>query len=81
MAAKNMNDIAEIFRNMKFRKRLFGGVEERDVWRQLDELQKAYRSAYEAQATRYQALLAAHGIKVRGAHSKAAGQPENGEQA
>jgi len=62
VAAKNMDDIAEILSRMKFRKKLFGGVEEQDVWRQLDKLQKAYRSAYEAQAVRYETILAQHGI-------------------
>ena len=65
MAAKTMDDIAEMFRRLKFRKKLFGGVEEQDVWKKLDDIQKAYRSAYEAQAVRYETILAEHGIKLR----------------
>ena len=64
MTAKNMDDIAELFRKMKFRKKLFGGVDEQDVWRKLDDLQKAYRSAYEAQAIKYETILEEHGIKI-----------------
>ncbi len=65
MAAKTMEDIAEMFRRLKFRKKLFGGVEEQDVWKKLDDIQKAYRSAYEAQAVRYETILSEHGIKLR----------------
>ena len=66
MASKDMNDIAEMFRRMKFRRKLIGGVDEQDVWRQLDAVQRAYRSAYEAQAVRYETLLAEHGIRIPG---------------
>ena len=62
MSAKNMDDIAELIRKMKFRKKLFGGVDEQDVWRQIDVLQKAYRSAYEAQEIRCETILKEHGI-------------------
>ena len=57
MSAKNMDDIAELFKGMKFRKKLFGGVSEMDVWKKLEQLQKEYRSAYEIQQERYEARL------------------------
>lgn len=57
MAARNMDDIADLFRTLRFKKALFGGVKEKDVWKQLDKLQKEYRSAYEIQQERYDALL------------------------
>lgn len=57
MAARNMEDIAEVFKTMKFKKTLFGGVSEKDVWKKLDKLQKEYRSAYEIQRERYEARL------------------------
>lgn len=57
MAAKNMDDIAEIFKTMSFQKKLIGGVSEKSVWRQLDQLQKEYRSAYEIQQGIYENLL------------------------
>lgn len=57
MAAKSMEDIAELFKKLKFRKRLIGGVDEADVWKQLDLLQREYQSAYDAQEEYYQALL------------------------
>lgn len=57
MAARNMDDIAEFMKTMRFKKRLFGGVSEKDVWKQLDKLQAEYRSAYEKQQERYEVLL------------------------
>lgn len=57
MAAKNMDDIAEFFKTMRFQKKLIGGVSEKSVWKQLDKLQKEYRSAYEMQEERFKALL------------------------
>ena len=57
MAAKTMDEIAAYLKKMKFRRKLIGGVDESDVWRQLELLQKEYRSAFEAQEAWYQALL------------------------
>ena len=57
MAAKNMDDIAEFFKTTRFQKKLIGGVSEKSVWRQLDLLQKEYRSAYEIQQGIYENLL------------------------
>ncbi len=57
MAARNMDDIAEVFKSLRFRKSFLGGVNEKSVWKQLDKLQKEYRSAYEMQEERYKALL------------------------
>ena len=57
MSAKNMEDIAALFKDLHFRKKLIGGVDEADVWRQLDMLQKEYRAAYEAQEDRLGALI------------------------
>ncbi|MBQ7839739.1 MAG: hypothetical protein IJ390_04525 [Lachnospiraceae bacterium] len=57
MAAKGMDDIAALLKGIHFRKKLFGGVDEADVWKQLDMLQKEYRQAFEAQEEQYRALL------------------------
>lgn len=51
-----MQSIADRLKAMKFRKKLFG-VDEADVWRQLEGLQQEYQNAYDAQAAYYQALL------------------------
>lgn len=52
-----MQDIADALSAMKFRKKLIGGVDEADVWKQLETLQKTYQTVYDEQAAYYQALL------------------------
>ena len=52
-----MDDIAELFKNLQFRKQLIGGVSEMDVWKKLSKVQEEYRSAYEIQQERYEARL------------------------
>lgn len=57
MAAKSMDDIAALLKGLRFRKKLLGGVDERDVWKKLELLQKEYRLAFDAQQERSKALL------------------------
>lgn len=57
MTAKNMDEIAALLKELRFRKKIFGGVDERDVWKKLQLLQKEYRTAFEAQEERSKALL------------------------
>ena len=57
MAAKSMEEIADYMKTMRFHKKVFGGVDEADVWRQLEKLQKEYRSAFEAQKEQSVALI------------------------
>lgn len=54
---RTMQDIADALSAMKFRKKTFGGVEEADVWRKLESLQRLYQEVYDQQAAYYQALL------------------------
>ena len=39
-----MDHIAKLLEEMKFRKKVFGGVDESDVWRQLERLQQEYQT-------------------------------------
>lgn len=57
MTAKNMDEIATLLKGLRFQKKIFGGVDERDVWKKLQLLQKEYRAAFEAQEERSKALL------------------------
>ena len=52
-----MEEIAALLKELRFRKKIFGGVEERDVWKKLQLLQKEYRAAFEAQEERNKVLL------------------------
>ncbi len=57
MAAKTMEEIAAQIKKLRFRKKLVGGVDEADVWKQLEQLNRDYRSAFEAREAYCQALL------------------------
>ncbi len=59
---RTMQDIAQALAAMKFRKKAFGGVEEADVWKKLEDLQRLYQQVYDEQAAYYQALLDERGI-------------------
>ncbi len=54
---RTMQDVAQALSAMKFRKKTFGGVDESDVWKQLEALQRMYQQVYDEQAAYYQALL------------------------
>ena len=54
---RTMQDIADALSAMKFRKKMFGGVDEADVWKKLEALQQTYQLVYDEQAAYYQALL------------------------
>ena len=62
MTPDNMQEIAKLFEQLKFRKKLIGGVDERDVWRKLEALQKEYRKLYEAREAKFKTLLEVNGI-------------------
>ena len=48
------------FQTVKFRKSMFGGVDERDVWKKLNELNEMYEAALSAERARYDAMLKAY---------------------
>lgn len=54
---RTMKDVADELSAMKFRKKVFGGVDEADVWKKLESLQNTYQLVYDEQAAYYQALL------------------------
>ena len=45
-------------KQVKFRRRLFGGVDETQVWTKIRELNELYQQALVAERARYDALLA-----------------------
>lgn len=50
-------EIIEWLKSVKFRGKLFGGVDERNVWKKISELDALYTKALEAERVRYDALL------------------------
>lgn len=49
--------IAKWLQKVRFRKRFFGGVSERDVWKKIGELNAMYNAALGAERVRYDTLL------------------------
>ena len=56
--------IANWLREVKFRKKVFGGVDEADVWQKINALNDIYKEAWIAERARYDALLAERGKGV-----------------
>lgn len=52
--SRTMEDVARYIGGMKFKKRLFGGVDEADVWRQIEALHAEYEAVFLAQELRYE---------------------------
>ena len=50
--------IASWLRDVKFRRQIFGGVSERDVWTKISQLNEMYNQAILAERARCEALLA-----------------------
>ena len=53
-------EIIKWFQTVKFRRTMFGGVDENDVWKKLQELNQFYESAIRAERERYNILLIDH---------------------
>lgn len=51
--------LASWLRQVRFKKCLFGGVRESDVWKKIGELNSLYEAALSAERARYDALLEA----------------------
>lgn len=50
--------IQKWLKQVRFKKTLFGGVEEADLWKKIAELNSLYEAALSAERARYDALLA-----------------------
>lgn len=54
--AKKIEDISKFIKEMKFKKKLFGGVDELDVWNKIESLNSEYKELYEIQQTKINIL-------------------------
>lgn len=52
--------IQKWLKQVRFKKTLFGGVDEADLWKKIAELNSLYEAALSAERARYDALLAQH---------------------
>ena len=71
--------IAEWLRKVKFRKQIFGGVSQADVFKKISELNDMYREALIAERARYDALLAERSGGAESAESNGAADAKEGE--
>ncbi len=56
--ADERKEIISWLKSVRFRHRLFGGVDEKDVWKRIKELDILYTKALEAERIQYDVLLA-----------------------
>ena len=56
--------IADWLKQVKFRKQVFGGVSQADVFKKIGELNELYREALIAERARYDALLSVQSEKT-----------------
>lgn len=57
---REQKQIMAWLKNVRFKKKFFGGVNERDVWKKIEELNSMYNLALIAERARYDALLEEH---------------------
>ena len=62
--SREQKKIAKWLKQVQFRKTLIGGVDERDVWKKIAELNEMYNVALAAERARFDALLEEHGIQT-----------------
>lgn len=55
--SRETKKLKQWFSEVKFKKRLFGGLDEKDVWEKLEELNGLYEEAIKAERTRYETML------------------------
>lgn len=52
--SRTMEDVAAYIEAMRFRKKLFGGLDEADVWQKIEALHREYEAVFLAQEIRWQ---------------------------
>ena len=76
--AEERAEIISWLKAVKFRHKLFGGVDERSVWRKISELDALYTKALEAERKRGDALLAEY-RRIAAQAQALQQQPEGGD--
>lgn len=54
--AKRIEDISQYIKQMKFKKRFFGGVDEYDVFNKIEKLNQEYKELYDKQNSKIELL-------------------------
>ena len=58
--SREQEELLQWFQNVKFRKKLVGGVDEEHLWKKLEELNGLYDAAIRVERARYDALIREH---------------------
>lgn len=58
--SKEQQELVQWLKTVRFQPSVFGGVNESDVWKKLEQLNRLYEAALVAERARYNALLAAY---------------------
>lgn len=59
--SRTLEDVAQYIKKMRFRKKLFGGLDEADVWRQIELLHHEYEAVFIAQEIKHKEELEREG--------------------
>lgn len=70
MTATTLKEISDHINHMTFRRKLFGGVDERDVWRQIQMLDDDYRNLFKIMSQYYQGKMKSMKQEANAAISK-----------
>ena len=73
--SRTMEDVAEYISRMRFKKKFFGGVDEADVWRQIEELHREYEAVFLAREIRREQGEARAGDEDRFPGQESKGEP------
>ena len=57
MIKGNLENVSNYLKNLRFKKKIINGIDEEDVWRKLDLLEKEYEKAYQSLLDKSNALL------------------------
>ena len=63
--SSGMKEISDLFKDLHFQKKILGGVDEMDVWRQLREVQKEYETLLRIHDEQNKALLKERDAEIR----------------
>ena len=55
---EHQEEIVKWLKKMKFRKKIFGGVDEADVWKKIEQLDEKYQAALHDQKLYYEGWIA-----------------------
>lgn len=54
--AKKIEDISKVLKEIKFKKKFFGGVDELDVWNKIESINLEYKELFEIMQTKINIL-------------------------